>query len=126
MKATAGMIEWLNMVRRIAYYQVRLALESGELVKPEFCSRCGKHSEFVDAHHADYAEPLNVEWLCVSCHKKEHSRIMQIYRQTWTELSDIFYEYGTLKPTQEQMVFKYKQAIELEKKNARWPASASI
>jgi hypothetical protein len=26
----------------------------------------------VQAHHADYARPLDVSWLCISCHRDIH------------------------------------------------------
>jgi hypothetical protein len=26
------------------------------------------------AHHPDYTDPLTVEWLCNSCHLKEHRK----------------------------------------------------
>lgn len=44
---------------------------SGE--KPEVCERCGGSGRIV-AHHPDYTDPLTVEWLCNSCHLKEHRK----------------------------------------------------
>ena len=41
--------------------------------KPSECSRCGKGGRIV-AHHPDYTDPLTVEWLCNSCHLKEHRK----------------------------------------------------
>jgi hypothetical protein len=26
----------------------------------------------LEAHHTDYSRPLEVEWLCVSCHRNHH------------------------------------------------------
>ena len=53
--------------------KVRRALSSGVLVRPKECSRCGSLLR-LQAHHEDYSKPLEVEWLCVPCHKKEHSK----------------------------------------------------
>ena len=43
----------------------RYAVKTGRLTKPDACS-CGKSP--VEAHHADYSDPMNVEWLCKLCH----------------------------------------------------------
>ena len=50
---------------------VRYAVRTGRLVRPERCPDCGRTCK-VQAHHADYSAPLEVEWLCPSCHKREH------------------------------------------------------
>jgi len=34
------------------------------------CEKCG--AKKVEAHHDDYAEPLNVRWLCSCCHNLWH------------------------------------------------------
>ena len=52
---------------RWAHGKVANALRTGSLVRPSNCERCGRHIK-VDAHHADYAKPLDVQWLCRSCH----------------------------------------------------------
>ncbi|HZX14944.1 MAG TPA: hypothetical protein VFF49_11170 [Thermodesulfobacteriota bacterium] len=55
-----------------AYCKVAYALKIGKLVKPKKCSRCNRESR-LSAHHEDYLKPLDVIWLCSSCHKKIHS-----------------------------------------------------
>lgn len=58
-----------------AHKAVYEAVERGEIEKPEHCSRCGKGplpSVEIEGHHADYDKPLEVEWLCLSCHRKRH------------------------------------------------------
>jgi ribosomal protein S27AE len=47
------------------------AIESGKLSRPNHCSRCGGEGE-IQAHHADYTLPLEVQWLCRTCHRLEH------------------------------------------------------
>lgn len=46
------------------------AVQSGELER-EPCEECGS-TENVQAHHEDYSRPLDVTWLCFSCHQKLH------------------------------------------------------
>lgn len=43
------------------------ALRSGRLRKQP--CRCGATK--VQAHHADYSKPLEVEWVCFACHREE-------------------------------------------------------
>lgn len=45
------------------------ALQSGRLVRPSACSACGKPCK-PDGHHEDYTKPLEVVWVCKSCHYK--------------------------------------------------------
>jgi hypothetical protein len=46
------------------------AISRGELVRQpcEFCAS----NRHVEAHHDDYARPLAIRWLCVSCHAAHH------------------------------------------------------
>jgi hypothetical protein len=53
-----------NAQRLVAYY-----IEQGRLVRPKICEEC-KMKKKIEAAHYDYAEPLRVRWLCVSCHRK--------------------------------------------------------
>lgn len=46
------------------------AVAAGRVTKPDACSRCGGHP--VEAHHPDYNQPLEVEWLCKACHEGTH------------------------------------------------------
>ena len=56
--------------RRKARTAVGNALRDGRLVKGP-CEGCGE-AEGVQAHHDDYSRPLDVRWLCRSCHGVEH------------------------------------------------------
>lgn len=54
---------------------VNLAVAEGRLVKPDACERCARRveeSRELHAHHHDYSEPYDIEWLCQSCHREEH------------------------------------------------------
>ena len=45
----------------------------GRIAKPRRCSLCSKIKP-LDGHHHDYDKPLDVTWLCRSCHKAIHSK----------------------------------------------------
>ncbi len=58
--------------------KVRYAVIKGKLEVPACCPRCGATpppnkggARQIQAHHADYSKPLEVEWLCVKCHRAE-------------------------------------------------------
>lgn len=57
-----------NPTRKRAHTAVRRALKAGTLVRPPACQKCGTTGRVV-AHHPDYFKPLDVEWLCVPCHR---------------------------------------------------------
>jgi hypothetical protein len=54
-----------------ARYIVKKALNEGLIKKPSNCYGCGNEYD-LEAHHKDYSKPLDVEWLCVSCHHSRH------------------------------------------------------
>lgn len=54
-----------------AQNKVAHAVRTGQLVKPETCTQCGKEGR-IHGHHANYNRPLDVIWLCPACHKYEH------------------------------------------------------
>lgn len=47
---------------------VRRAIGKGVLVRPSVCEGCGATGRQITAAHHDYARPLDVRWLCRSCH----------------------------------------------------------
>ena len=57
--------------------QLRTAMQSGKVVKPDVCEGCGKNpGRAVDGrsklhgHHEDYSKPFDVTWMCTACHKE--------------------------------------------------------
>ena len=56
--------------RKKAHTAVGNAVRDGRLVKTP-CAFCGA-TEALEAHHHDYALPLDVTWLCKPCHRKFH------------------------------------------------------
>jgi hypothetical protein len=54
-----------------------LALRAGILPRKYRCEKCGieaRHARLYK-HHADYGRPLDVVWLCGSCHGREHRKV---------------------------------------------------
>jgi hypothetical protein len=51
------------------------ALRSGEIVRGDACEACGGTGgkRALDGHHDDYTKPLDVRWLCRSCHGEVHA-----------------------------------------------------
>lgn len=63
-----------------AVHLVERAIAKGILTRSNKCQECDKSGEFKDgrpliqAHHNDYNKPLDVRWLCQSCHHKWHQK----------------------------------------------------
>ncbi len=53
------------------------SIKKGEMGKPNSCSLCHIAGE-VHAHHEDYTKPLEVIWLCRSCHKRVHAGTLDL------------------------------------------------
>lgn len=66
-----------NAIQREAHLEVQRAVRHGEVV-PGPCEACG--AERAEAHHDDYAKPLDVRWLCRSCHVRHHQIVDRIAR----------------------------------------------
>jgi len=54
-----------------AHQEVSAAVRDGRLIAPDACELCGS-AKYLNAHHEDYARPLDVLWLCQSCHARVH------------------------------------------------------
>ena len=66
------------MNKESAYRAVKTAIKNGVLLRPSVCQNCGTIPKpttdgraAIQAHHADYSRPLDVEWICAKCHRKE-------------------------------------------------------
>jgi hypothetical protein len=61
-----------------AHAMVNLAISHGDLIPLEHCEQCGKTSKRqLDSHHEDYSKPLEVVWLCRSCHLQTHGTTVE-------------------------------------------------
>jgi len=58
-------------LHRRAQNLVYIAVRDGRLVRPERCSKCRSKRGTIEASHDDYSKPLQIEWLCASCHHKK-------------------------------------------------------
>lgn len=59
---------WFKQKARLL---LNLNVRLGKLKKPIKCQKCKKVTK-VEAHHKDYTKPLEVKWLCRTCHRLEH------------------------------------------------------
>lgn len=69
-KVAAQTAKWKarNRDKVRVHARVETAIRRGELVRQP-CEVCGGRAQ---AHHADYAQPLAVQWLCPLHHARQH------------------------------------------------------
>ncbi len=53
------------------------AIATGKLERPSICESCCD-KRFVEAHHPNYDEPLEIEWLCKKCHLELHKELLLV------------------------------------------------
>ena len=90
-KATGKAYHLKHRARRLAYFKkqenplkrrcrskVNYAIECGKL-KRGHCEDCKAppNEERIVGHHEDYNKPLEIVWLCYSCHMRRHSTLLQ-------------------------------------------------
>jgi hypothetical protein len=56
---------------------VAAALKYGQITRPERCEACRRETTPI-AHHPNYERPLEVMWLCDSCHHLLHKGHQEI------------------------------------------------
>ena len=66
--------KWIeeNPEKRAAHIAVGNAVRDGRLFKPDSCDDCEMPGR-LHGHHEDYSKPLDVDWLCPTCHRKRHA-----------------------------------------------------
>jgi len=64
-----------NKHKRAAHRKVEVKLRNGSWTSQP-CEKCGNVK--AQAHHDDYAKPLDVIWLCDSHHKMRHAILTQL------------------------------------------------
>lgn len=61
-----------------ASYILNRALIKRLIKRPLECSNCGRSNTRIVGHHPDYCKPLEVIWLCNSCHRLIHKEIEKL------------------------------------------------
>jgi len=49
-------------------------VKAGRILKPDLCKKCGEKKRLHAHHWNGYENPLQVIWLCPSCHHAAHGR----------------------------------------------------
>lgn len=60
-------------IKFLARRKINAAVRKGLIKRAECCEVCDKRGP-VDAHHIDYARPIDVTWLCEACHGESHRK----------------------------------------------------
>jgi len=63
-----------RLMRHRAWSETAKAIRTGKIEKPRTCSKCGSPSR-IEGHHERYDKPLEVLWLCRTCHRALHAKI---------------------------------------------------
>ncbi len=61
-------------IKHRARQAIQRHLKKGLVEVPHRCNRCGGDGVKLEAHHYDYARPLEVDYLCSTCHSEWHVR----------------------------------------------------
>lgn len=74
----------MSSIKLSANRRLRYAVHSGKIHRPNYCSKCGEGC-IPHGHHTDYKKPLDVVWLCASCHRSEHANMQALNRGPITD-----------------------------------------
>lgn len=64
-----------------ARYKAQRARDRGEIRRPDVCEGCHRTTGTV-MHHEDYGRPLDVTWLCGTCHVEADQRRREAEAET--------------------------------------------
>jgi hypothetical protein len=62
--------------KKLARSYVISNVRHGYIDRPTECQQCRSTSS-IEAHHEDYSKPLEVVWLCKSCHMNRHKELKE-------------------------------------------------
>jgi len=77
-----------NIHKSYANAMVSALTTMGAIRNPKICEKCKKHSETVVAHHENYFSPLQIQWLCGTCHQNRHHEL----REKMADPANFFYQ----------------------------------
>lgn len=60
--------------RRYARNMASKAIKQGKLKRSQCCESCNEIKSDIECHHIDYGKPLEVIWLCRTCHGRAHRK----------------------------------------------------
>jgi hypothetical protein len=63
-----------NRNKQHAHNVAAYAVKTGRIQKAEICTCCGLKVNRLHKHHPDYSRPLDIVWLCSSCHGMQHRK----------------------------------------------------
>lgn len=75
-------------LKRKANATVNREIKAGRLIKQP-CEVCGE-TDYVEAHHADYSKPLEINWLCIKHHNERDGLDETCYRIVGYNLGYMF------------------------------------
>jgi hypothetical protein len=75
-------------LKQKANYKVRTELKAGRLIKQP-CEVCGI-TEYVEAHHRNYFNPLDINWLCIEHHNERDGTDETCYKIEGYNLGYLF------------------------------------
>ena len=68
-------LELRKKLMELNHYIVRKAIKKGEIYKEDKCFCCGVVGAATHPHHKNYFKPLDIAWVCSSCHVITHSNV---------------------------------------------------
>lgn len=78
-KANKWQLEWRknHKIEARAHRMIRDHVRRGNIIRPNECEICKLECK-PDGHHTDYSKPLEVMWLCKTCHAHQHGKLLDI------------------------------------------------
>ena len=104
----------MTPLKSIARYRLKVEVKTGRIKVPGTCSDCGLPAK-LHGHHDDYTKPLDVRWLCPTCHIKEHARQQSSSSDSFSEWMAALARRKSRKMTKAQ-----RTALALKMNAARW------